>query len=259
MSEGQQKKSSKKRRSDDKKRLLLPKRLKKLQLVHVAKELVEEKRSNSGRLPHSAMSNAIADLAVLGVSTTRNVLNKAIAVLEAQQRGSLTVSVVLASGDSGQSELSPLTNNSSSSVLSSSTEMHDSPEHWPTETLVGRATAFRNRKATREETAETERRKERRLQRERIKAVTKLRSQKPDISTWNLKDCSAFLQYKKLDGDTAMPSKVVERRQRCQSIVGRPSPCCSPHVSDDDEDDTGGAANILDDEPNSDEAQFQSV
>ncbi len=135
----QQKKSSKKRRSDDRKRLLLPKRLKKAQLVHVAKELVEEKRSNLGRLPYSAMSNAIANLAELGVITTRSVLNKAIAALEAQQHRSLAVSFVLASGDSGH--LSPLTNNSSISTLAS-TVIHESPEHCPPETLVGGVTAL---------------------------------------------------------------------------------------------------------------------
>ena len=57
------------------------------------------------------------------------------------------------------------------------------------------------------------------------------------MSTWNLKECSTFLQYKKKDGDAAMPPKVVDRRKRCEDVKSRASPCCSPHASDDEEDD----------------------
>ena len=56
------------------------------------------------------------------------------------------------------------------------------------------------------------------------------------MSTWNLKECSTFLQYKKKDGDAAMPPKVVDRRKRCEDVKSRASPCCSPHASDDEED-----------------------
>lgn len=98
--------------------------------------------------------------------------------------------------------------------------------------------ANQNRLAAKEATAKTKWHKDRRLQRERINAAAELRERKPDISTWSLKDCGVYLQYKKLDSDKAMPAKVLERQQRCQSIAGCPSPSCLPHASDDDDEDT---------------------
>ncbi len=70
-----------------------------------------------------------------------------------------------------------------------------------------------------------------------IAAVEKIRSEKGDnIQTWNAKECKCFLQYKKLEGDAAMPTKVDELRAHCQLIAHHQSPIPSPHSSNDKED-----------------------
>jgi len=51
---------------------------------------------------------------------------------------------------------------------------------------------------------------------------------------WNARECRMFLQYKKVDGDPAMPSKVEDLRNRCSAIAHRASPTSSPHASDDE-------------------------
>jgi hypothetical protein len=48
------------------------------------------------------------------------------------------------------------------------------------------------------------------------------------------KECGAYLQYKKMKNDPAMPKGLVERRQRCVDWMGRPSPTSSPCQSDDE-------------------------
>ena len=88
------------------------------------------------------------------------------------------------------------------------------------------------------------------MQRERITAVAKVFMKNPDMATWTSKECGTFLQYKKRDEDAKMPSKIADRRKRCQEIAHRTSPCCSPHASDDeDEEDTAGISQneIIDD------------
>ena len=44
------------------------------------------------------------------------------------------------------------------------------------------------------------------------------------ISARNFNQCGVYLQYKKQDGDTAMPKSVKERRKRCLEVCNRPSP-----------------------------------
>jgi hypothetical protein len=53
----------------------------------------------------------------------------------------------------------------------------------------------------------------------------------------DLKECGAYLQYKKRKNDPAMPKGLAERRQRCVDWMGRPSPTSSPCQSDDENDD----------------------
>ena len=52
--------------------------------------------------------------------------------------------------------------------------------------------------------------------------------------------CGAYLQYKKGQGagvmnDVAIPKDLSEKIQRCVEWMRRPSPCASPHESDDEE------------------------
>jgi hypothetical protein len=75
--------------------------------------------------------------------------------------------------------------------------------------------------------------------------MAELRGRKPAMDAWNLKECSVFLQYKKEDTDAKMPTKVADRRKRCQEITHRPSPCCSPHASDDEDEENSAAGNIV--------------
>ena len=57
----------------------------------------------------------------------------------------------------------------------------------------------------------------------------------------NLKECGAYLQYKKDQGkaktkDGAMPKGLEERRARCVAWMERPSPVGTPYNSDDEND-----------------------
>ena len=122
--------------------------------------------------------------------------------------------------------------------------------------------AYQTRKEMRLEAAEKEKRKERCILRKKIDSVRELRRVKPNMNTWNLKDCGTFIQYKKLDTDKAMPSKVVDRRQRCLEVMYRPSPCCSPHESDNEDEDAADENLPLEENTNNNiapEEVFQSV
>ena len=54
---------------------------------------------------------------------------------------------------------------------------------------------------------------------------------------WNEAEYRAFLQFKKVIGGDAMPSGKMLKYCRCLEIMGRVSPSCSPHPSDDEGDD----------------------
>lgn len=59
----------------------------------------------------------------------------------------------------------------------------------------------------------------------------------------NKDECGSYLQYKKQTKDPGMPKDVVQRRKRCVEWMGRPSPPCWPHASDDElEEDVVDAA-----------------
>ena len=68
----------------------------------------------------------------------------------------------------------------------------------------------------------------------RIQQVNALRLTKPDVNDWNMKECGSYLQYKKQNGDVAMPKNISEMRDRCRYVSGRSSPDCSVHGSDDE-------------------------
>lgn len=73
---------------------------------------------------------------------------------------------------------------------------------------------------------------------QRIEKVRKLRAAKSSISTWNVEECKAFVQYKKRkDERGAMPTKISELRKRCEEFSHRHSPNVSPHPSDDEGED----------------------
>ena len=81
-----------------------------------------------------------------------------------------------------------------------------------------------------------------------IAALRKVCLEKGDnIANWNTKDCKLFIQYKKVEGDAAMPTRIDDLRVRCQLIAQRPSPIPSPHSSDDegDSDDSPDDAPFL--------------
>ncbi len=46
-------------------------------------------------------------------------------------------------------------------------------------------------------------------------------------------DCRDYLQYKKRQGDSAMPSDLVDRKKRCVEWMHRPSPPASPQKNAD--------------------------
>jgi hypothetical protein len=55
---------------------------------------------------------------------------------------------------------------------------------------------------------------------------------------WNGKECSHYLQYKKKNGNAAIPKGISLLRQKCQEVRGRASPSCSPHTSDTEMSDS---------------------
>ena len=79
--------------------------------------------------------------------------------------------------------------------------------------------------------------KERRELLSRITKVMVLRGKKPNISDWSGKECRIYIQYKKMNTDPAMPTAVSKLRERCHPASGRTSPTCSPHASDDEEEE----------------------
>ena len=52
---------------------------------------------------------------------------------------------------------------------------------------------------------------------------------------WNIKEMHAYLQYKKVETDKAMPATAAPTRARLLTVMHRASPICSPHASDDEE------------------------
>ena len=60
------------------------------------------------------------------------------------------------------------------------------------------------------------------------------------FTTCNAKECSFYLQYKKLKTDGAMPKGLTEKRQLCKEWMGRRSPTLSPCQSDDEDDGDQG-------------------
>jgi hypothetical protein len=98
-------------------------------------------------------------------------------------------------------------------------------------------TSMVNKKSKDDKTIEKAKKKDRKEKLIRKKAVQELRSKKPRIDTWNNKECSLFIQYKKKRGDPAKPKSILDLRSRCHEIHRQPSPICSPHASDDEDDD----------------------
>ena len=60
------------------------------------------------------------------------------------------------------------------------------------------------------------------------------------FATCNAKECSFYLQYKKLKTDGAMPKGLTEKRQLCKEWMGCQSPTSSPWQSDDEDDGDQG-------------------
>ncbi len=47
--------------------------------------------------------------------------------------------------------------------------------------------------------------------------------------------CGAYLQYKRVTKDPAMPKNILERRRRCLDVMHQGSPFVSPQTSDDED------------------------
>jgi len=57
-----------------------------------------------------------------------------------------------------------------------------------------------------------------------------------NIRTWNVRECKIFLQYKKVEGDSSMPTKIDDLRVHCELISHCQLPIPSLHSSDDEGD-----------------------
>jgi hypothetical protein len=66
--------------------------------------------------------------------------------------------------------------------------------------------------------------------------VNKLRTDKPNMQTWNNKDCCSYLRYKKRKGDDKLPKGLHQLQQRCAEVAGRASPDVSDVESDAEEE-----------------------
>lgn len=66
---------------------------------------------------------------------------------------------------------------------------------------------------------------------------SKGRGEQNGFHGWTTEQLRAYVQYKKVDADAAMPTTVAPLRVRCLEIMGRLSPSVSPHVSDNEEEE----------------------
>jgi len=83
-----------------------------------------------------------------------------------------------------------------------------------------------------------------------IAAVKKIWLEKGDnIQTWNAKECKLFLQYRKIEGDVAMPTKINELRAHCALIAHHHSLVPLTHSSEDEGDDEGHSDDCPDNAP----------
>ena len=57
------------------------------------------------------------------------------------------------------------------------------------------------------------------------------------FAKWMTTELLAYLKYKKLPEDGAMPTKVADKRNMCRTITERKSPNISLHMFDDEGDD----------------------
>lgn len=95
------------------------------------------------------------------------------------------------------------------------------------------------------EVNEEQRKKARRARgtmRARIDTIANIRQSKGrgeqnGFHGWTTEQLRAYVQYKKVDADAAMPTTVAPLRVRCLEIMGRLSPSVSPHVSDNEEEE----------------------
>ncbi len=53
---------------------------------------------------------------------------------------------------------------------------------------------------------------------------------------FSMEECAAYLQYKRVAKDPAMPKNISGRRTRCLEVMQRDSPFVSPHNSDEEDD-----------------------
>jgi hypothetical protein len=94
----------------------------------------------------------------------------------------------------------------------------------------------RKKKEEKETKLRKSRRQERIIRHTRINQVNNTRSKKPDMKTWNQKECKAYIKLKK-DKKTdrmAMPKAIANLQNRCLELVQWPTPTCSPHLSDNE-------------------------
>jgi hypothetical protein len=93
---------------------------------------------------------------------------------------------------------------------------------------------IRSARDKRKDTAIKSSRKKRIEIQKKIETINNLRLAKPDMNSWNMKDCKDFIQYKKAKGDPKMPKTLPLLLRRCRELCCRGSPDCSQHDSDDD-------------------------
>ena len=107
------------------------------------------------------------------------------------------------------------------------------------------------RKRKRDEAARKAARKARNELRGKIERVVSARAKygnekEKGFDKWNPGDLRAYLQYKKIPSDKAMPKHVGELRARCSRVMGRESPTVSPHASDDEDEGEGLGVDVFD-------------
>ena len=100
---------------------------------------------------------------------------------------------------------------------------------------------YMKQKAAKEAAEEQERRKKAREDLlARIEQIKQFRLKRgwgetSGFKNWSCKEMQAYLQYKKVATDKAMPSRAALVRERVLQVMHRKSPTCSPHASDDED------------------------
>lgn len=222
--------NSLKRQRLDMKRNSVAKKARQAILFQFALELLRAKRENGGRLPQNKMTEVVQSMSDNGVQVTRDLMNKQMQKLANQQATLPPVLEVI------QHRL----RNGGIERRQERLEQGNDVIHCLNDPRVLGAINLNQAEVNEEQRKKA--RRARGTMRARIDTIANIRQSKGrgeqnGFHGWTTEQLRAYVQYKKVDADAAMPTTVAPLRVRCLEIMGRLSPSVSPHVSDNEEEE----------------------